>query len=227
MRGGIVLAAACLAAAVAAVPASATNECHGLKVCVPVAGPWVLAPAGAEVEFQLACPKKYVVGGLDAELSTPGIEVDFRGALGAPVNPGITTSSSAVFLGRLLRGSNPAASFRPHIGCIPSAGGGQRVPVAFKVFAPSKSAPPQLTQISVRAGTRRYVEKCPAGEQVAGSSDAVGFYTKAPPGRALVGGIQVTRSVLAGRVHLLVRAGAPAAAAHAVVQVDLVCVRSA
>jgi hypothetical protein len=187
----------------------------------------VLAPAGAEVEFQLACPKKYIVGGLDAELSTPGIEIDFRGALGAPVNPGITTSSSAVFLGRLLRGTDPAASFRPHIGCIPSAGGGQRVPVVFRVFAPSKPAPPQMTQIAVRAGTRRYVEKCPGGEQLAGSSDAVGFYTKTPPGRALAAGIHVTRSVRAGRVHLLVRAGAPVAAAHAVVQVDLVCVRSA
>ena len=47
------LAAVC---AVAAAPAGATNECRGLQVCVPVAGPWVLAAPG-EVQFQLACPK--------------------------------------------------------------------------------------------------------------------------------------------------------------------------
>ena len=125
----VTLAAA--VSAVAAVPASATNECRGLKVCVPVAGPWVLASPG-QVEFQLACPKRFVVGGLDAELSSRGIEIGFVGNLGSPVNPGITTSASAVFLGRLVRGQDVAASFRPHIGCIPASGGGQRSPTAYQ-----------------------------------------------------------------------------------------------
>ena len=79
-------------AAVAAAPAGATNECKGLQVCVPITGPWVLTSGTAEVQYQLPCPKKFVVAGLDAELSTRGIEVSFRGALGSPVNPGITTT---------------------------------------------------------------------------------------------------------------------------------------
>ena len=36
-------AAACAAALAASAPAGATNECKGLQICVPVAGPWVLA----------------------------------------------------------------------------------------------------------------------------------------------------------------------------------------
>src|SRR5262249_38786940 len=124
---------AALACAVAVSPASATNECKGLQVCVRIAGPWVLASPG-QVEYQLDCPKKYVVGGLDAELSSRRIDVGFVGSLGSPVNPGITTSTSAVFLGRLVHGHDPAASFRPHIGCVPASGGGQRTPTAYHAF---------------------------------------------------------------------------------------------
>ena len=77
-------------------------------VCVPVAGPWVVVPAStgenrARVEYQLTCPRGHVVGGLDARLSVRGIDVSFLGRLGSPVNPGITTSRSAVFLGHLRR----------------------------------------------------------------------------------------------------------------------------
>ena len=116
----VVLTAAVVCAAIAAAPAGATNECHGLQVCVPIAGPWVLTSGGGEVQFQLACPKRYVVAGLDAELSTRALEVGFRGALGSPVNPGITTSTSAIFLGRLVRGSDPAATFgRTSAACPP------------------------------------------------------------------------------------------------------------
>ena len=49
-------------------------------------------------EFQLDCPKRFIVGGLDAELSIRAIEIGFVGGLGSPVNPGITTTGSAVFL---------------------------------------------------------------------------------------------------------------------------------
>ena len=53
MRRAFVLATLCAAAAVAASSAGATNECRGLKVCVPVVGPWVVT-AGAQVSFEVA-----------------------------------------------------------------------------------------------------------------------------------------------------------------------------
>jgi hypothetical protein len=209
--------------AVAAVPASATNECRGLQVCVPVAGPWVLASPG-QVEFQLACPKRFVVGGLDAELSSRGIDIGFVGNLGSPVNPGITTSTSAVFLGRLVRGQDLAASFRPHIGCVPASGGGQRSPTAFHAFAPGKPSVRHVTQIVVRPGkTRHYVGRCAGDERLAAATHAIGFFGDVPPAVSLARSVQVAQSVRAGRVNLTIRAGRALAGGRAVVQLDLVC----
>jgi hypothetical protein len=179
------------------------------------------------VQFQLACPKGFVVAGLDAELSTRALEVGFRGALGTPVNPGITTSSSAVFLGRLVRGRNLAASFRPHIGCVPASGTGQRVPTAFHPYPPAKPTVPQMTEIQVSEGASRYVERCPAGQQLASATHAVAFYTPTPPTKALATSVHVTQTVQGGLVHLTVRAGPAVLEVRAVVQVDLLCVSRA
>ena len=124
----VAAAAAASAVAVFAAPAGATNECRGLQVCVHVAGPWVVVPTGTaaprpRVEYQLTCPKGYVVGGLDAELTDRAIDVTFQGLIGAPVNPGITTSRTALFVATSARTLARGATFRPHIGCMPSAGG--------------------------------------------------------------------------------------------------------
>jgi hypothetical protein len=211
-------------AALAAAPAGATNECKGLQVCVPIAGPWVLTSSAAEVEYQLPCPKGFIVAGLDAELSTRGIEVGFRGALGSPVNPGITTTTAAVFLARLVRGSDPAASFRPHIGCIPTSGGGGRLPTAFHVYPPPRPTLPEMSEIPVRAGTHRYVKRCAAGEQLVSATHAVAFYTSTPPTRVLAASVAAKQSVSSGRLHVSVHAGPAVGEVRAVVQVDLTCV---
>ncbi|HVM57209.1 MAG TPA: hypothetical protein VMT74_07075 [Gaiellaceae bacterium] len=218
------VAAAVLVLAVLASPAGATNECHGLQVCVPVAGPWVLTPAGAEVQYQLACPRRFVVAGLDAELSARGIDVSFRGALGSPVNPGITTSTAAVFLGRLVRGPAAGSSFRPHIGCIPASGGGERVPTAFHVYPPGRPTLPEMSEITVHPGTHRYVRSCAAGERLAGATHAIAFYTASPPAGPLASSVEASQAVRGGRLHVTVRATSAVLEVRAVVQVDLVCV---
>jgi hypothetical protein len=222
VRRVAVVLAAVLAAAGAAGAAGATNECRGLQVCVPVAGPWVLASSAAEVQFQLACPHRYIVAGLDAELSTRGIDIGFRGALGAPVNPGITTSTSAVFSARLVRRTN-AAAFRPHIGCIPASGSGERYPTAFHPLPP---AAPTMVELAVLPGTHRFVERCPAAKRLVSATHAIGFYTDAPPTAALARSVTVAQTVRRGSVRLTVRAE-PLEAVRAIVQVDLVCVAAA
>ena len=205
-------------AAVAAAPAAATNECRGLQVCVPVAGPWVLATPG-RVEFDLACPKRFIVGGLDAELTSRGIDVGFVGSLGSPVNPGITTTKEAVFLGRLVRGRDPAPAFRPHIGCVPASGGGSRAPTAFHPLAPGKPSIRRVTQVSVHAGSRRHVvARCGRGEQLVAATHAIGFPGPNPPSLAEARAVQVSQSVAAGRATLSIRS-----ATRAVVQLDLLC----
>jgi hypothetical protein len=219
-----VAALAGIAAAAFASSARATNECRGLQVCVPVAGPWVVTPGVADVRYQLACPRRFVVGGLDGELTTRNLDVAFRGGLGSPVNPGITTSTSAVFLGRLLARGGPAA-FRPHIGCIPAAGGGQRFPTVHRAFPPAKPLAPTAVQLTVLPGVHRFVERCPAGRHLTAATHAVGFYTTAPPSAAQMQSIGVVQSAQGDRVVLVVRAGA--LPSHAVLQVDLDCTGAA
>ena len=85
----LVVAGAALAVAA---PAGGANECDGLMVCIPVAGPWVVVPTstGAQrerVEFQLTCPRGYIVGGTDARLSSRAIDVGFIGTIGQPGQP--------------------------------------------------------------------------------------------------------------------------------------------
>ena len=209
---------AVVAAAVAAPAAHATNECRGLQVCVPVAGPWVLAGTASQVQYQLSCPRNFIVAGLDAELSARGIDVGFVGALGSPVNPGITTTRDAIFLGRLVRGRTPAASFRPHIGCVPARGGGGRAPTVHRAYAPGKPVDRRVLQVP--AGHDRTVTaRCPKTERLAGSSHAIGFFGAQPPTLAAARAVHVTRRTHGGVVTLVIRSKAPA-----VVQLSLLCV---
>src|SRR5262249_2633768 len=93
----LVVAALLLSAFAARVDvASATSECRGFMTCVPVAGPWVVVPVSArtqrpQVQYQLTCPKGFIVGGVDAELSDRATEVWFLGSPGSPVAPGRST----------------------------------------------------------------------------------------------------------------------------------------
>jgi hypothetical protein len=222
VRRLLVLAAAACAFAAAAGTAAATNECRGLQICVPVAGPWVVASPG-RVEFQLSCPRRYVVAGLDAELTVRGIEVGFVGSLGSPVNPGITTSRDAVFLGRLVRGGNAASSFRPHIGCVPASGGGRRTPTAYRAFPPSKPAARLVVTMHVRPGTVSRTVRCPLRGRLVAATHAIGFFGDSPPPVSVVRAITASRHVRGGAVHLTVRAGTAVAGRQAVVQLDLMC----
>jgi hypothetical protein len=221
------LGAATLAAGAA--PAGATNECRGLMVCVPVAGPWVVVPAGRSVprrrvEFQLSCPRRFVVGGLDAELSDRAIDVGFLGRLGSPVNPGITTARAAVFYGTFVGGTARTPSFRPHIGCVPASGGGGRVPTAVVAYPPGQPALRRVRTVRVRAGrTTRATAACAAGERLVAASHALGFYTRTPPTSALVASVRLSRRVRGEAVVVVVRGGDAVRGVRAVVQVQAIC----
>jgi hypothetical protein len=226
VRRSVAVIAACAAAAVAAGIAGATDECRGLQVCVPVAGPWVVTAGAAEVQYQLACPRRFVVAGLDAELSRRGLDIGFRGALGSPVNPGITTSSSALFVARVVSRPAAGASFRPHIGCVPASGGGQRFPTAYRVLPPGKPIAPTMVDLPVVPGVHRFVEACPAQRRLVDATHAIGFYTTTPPAAAVARSVAVAQTIRSGRLHLTVRAGR-LPGVNAVVQVDLLCAAAA
>lgn len=218
MRRALVLAATACACAFAASPAGATNECRGLQVCVPVAGPWVV-PSPGRVEFQLSCPRRFIVAGLDAELTSRGIEVGFVGALGSPVNPGITTSRDAVFLGRVVR-DVVGATFRPHIGCVPASGGGSRTPTAHHAFPPGKPTTRHVVDFAVHGRTTTRGARCAPHELLVSATHAIGFLGDTPPSEAAIASVRVTQRIRNGLA--LVTAHAPKGS-RAVVQIDLVC----
>jgi hypothetical protein len=224
------VAAVAAAAAAAPVADAATRECDGLQICVPIAGPWVVVPStatkSASVEFQLDCPRGYIVGGLDAELSVQQIDVSFDGAVGSPVNPGITTAQSAVFTATYV-GQEPAArpSFRPHIGCIPVTGGGGRTPTSAtvtRVFRPGHPTIRRIRNVLLTLGTGTVTLSCAPGERLVRAATATGFLFPVPPTARQVAAVRATLTV--ARNHATVRAHtARPAAARSMIQVGVVC----
>jgi hypothetical protein len=213
---------------VAAGPAAATNECKGLPVCVPVAGPWVVLPTQLaaprpQVQFSLSCPKGYLVAGFDAELSERAIDVAFLGTMGAPVNPGISTSPDAVFVGTYVGGTARLPSFRPHIGCMPtSGGGGARTPTA-AIFPPGKPLVRHVKNVLLRPGRRAVVQSCALGERLIDGTHAIAFDRIAPPVGRLARAVTVAQALRASATRATVRTARAAVGARPLVQVVAVC----
>jgi hypothetical protein len=219
------------AALVVALPAGAANECAGLRVCVPVAGPWVVVPASTSVprmhvEYQLSCPRGHAVGGLDARLSVRAIDVSFLARLGSPVNPGISTSTSAVFLGTYVGRTDPAPTFRPFIGCIPAAGGGTRLPTSVSSFPPGQPVTRRVKMVRVRAGTTTVVQRCASGERLVSGSHAFAFSMRTPPSASLVRSVSGVQELRGESVAVRVRGDAEVSSVRALVQVHALCTRA-
>jgi hypothetical protein len=222
-RAAALAAVACAVLATGAARAAPTNECRGLQVCVRVMGPWVVVPAShARVEFQLACPRRYVVGGLDAELSDPAIDISFFGRLGAPVAPGITTSRTAVFVARFVGSTRRTVTFRPHLGCVPSNGAGGGIPTA-RVVRPGQPAVRRVKTLRVvPRRTWAVAAGCASAERLVAGSHAVGFYTAKPPAARLVAAVATRQSLARDHVTVVVRGGA-LGRVRAIVQVSALC----
>ena len=78
-------------------PALAADECNGLRVCLPVAGPWVVVPPGG-VDYELPAHSRGTSSrALMLASATRDIDVSFRAEPGSPVGPGVTTRRSVVF----------------------------------------------------------------------------------------------------------------------------------
>ena len=218
------------ALAVGAGASGATRECEGLMVCVPRAGPWVAVPTSGgiprpEVEWHLSCPKGYVAGGLDAELSQRGIDVWFLGALGSPVNPGVSTSRSVVFVGSYVGATARSPSVRPHVGCLPASGGGTRVPTAAGVVPAGHPTTRRVRTVRVRPGSASVTATCLNRERLVGATHAFGFYTRTPPSASLVGSVSGSLAARGRSAVVSVRGDAEIASVRAVVQVQAVCAR--
>lgn len=208
--------------------AGAADECRGLRVCLPVSGPWVVVPAGGVV-YELACPLPgYIVAGTDARVATRDVDVSFRGETGSPVGPGVTTRRSIVFHAARSGSTTESSSFRPFIGCIPTRGGGGRA-LTSVTAAPggSKSSQPVrsvVVQRPVRRGVLVVRVVCPSGSRLIGSTHAIAFRQEVAPSPAMIAAVAVRRTVV-GRA-VVARVTAAAAGSRAEVQVRALCARA-
>jgi len=225
VRRVLVLAAIALSVLAARVDvASATNECRGFMACVPVAGPWVVLPAAGgklrqQVQFELTCPKGFIVGGVDAELSDRAIDVWFLAAPGSPVAPGRSTSRTIVFVSTYVGSGARAPTFRPRAGCIPGGGGGSRTPTAFTpIFAPGKPTVRRVRTARV-AAPGAFAVRCRNDERLVAAYSARGFRTPKPPSPQLVASFSARTHLTANGIAAQTSGGK----GRAVVQLAAVC----
>ena len=207
----------------------ASNECKGIMACIVVPGPWVVVVPGHESQYLLSCPKgQGIVAGLDAQASSRNVRVSFDGQLGAPVSPGVTTSTSALF--RALTLGKRRETFQPLLGCVPASGGGGRSTVSARPAAPKPTTTglpldPHAQTVLVRPGLVRTASvRCPANEQLAATWDALAFRTTDPPDLTQVANIEIHRAVVKGKAVVTVLAtDALSPDTRAVVQVGVEC----
>jgi hypothetical protein len=223
---GVLVAAAAALAVLAAPSALAADECRGLPVCIPVAGPWVVIPPGdAEARFphrswRMKCPEGSIVGGVDARLTHRAVDMTFSGLLGSPVNPGITTRDEVVFTGTYTAGAWRPTGFRPFIGCVPTAGGG-RIPTAVKPGSP--------TQLRVRTASFRATvtatHSCRRGERLIASTHAVGLLSPREPTVSQLAGVGSQLVQRGGKLVASARLSGAARGLRAKLQIQAVCAR--
>jgi hypothetical protein len=230
------LAAAALVVAAAlgagAASSSAADECRGLQVCIPVAGPWVVIPAPADrsatARWRLVCPQG-VVGGVDAFASEAAVAVEFPGRIGSPVNPGITTTGTLVFTGTYAGHIRRRTSYQPFIGCIPGAGGGPRTPMAFARSDAVKPGDPITTRVAtLQLATGRLARttvRCKRGERLLSSTHSVGLFTPGAPTKAQLASVRVIAVRRGGAILVSATRRGLAPGVRAEVQVLAECAR--
>lgn len=214
-------------AAAAARPAGAAAECRGIQKCIHVPGPWVVVPAHGTAEYLLSCPGgRSVVGGVDAQVTSRKVHVSFDGRIGAPVQPGVTTTRYAFF--RAVSSSGRAEEFQPRLGCIPVQGGGGRSTVSARVVSPPGPAIDYRARIVVIGPSQVRVARvaCLANESLVGAWHAIAFRTEKPPQLAHVDLVHARRIVSGSQVDVTASStDALSIDAHAIVQAGAECVQ--
>jgi len=214
-----------LAVAAALAPVgSATNECHGIPSCIRVPGPWVVVPAHGTADYLLVCPQgRSVVGGLDAQATTRDVRVSFDGRLGAPVQPGQTTTRYALFHAVSVSGKKQA--FQPFLGCIPTQGGGGRSTVSARVVPVGQPLEYRSRIVVVGPGDVKFGRvTCQKTEKLVGAWHAIAFRTKQPPNLGKVGLVSAHHEIVGKKVVVTASStDALSPDVHAIVQVGAEC----
>ena len=208
------------------------HVCEGLTICSPIAGPWVVVPGpepparvGTAV-WQLGCPDGFV-GGLDARLATPWLQVRFPGLMGSPVNPGITTRRTTVFTAVSVGPPGTPSSFIPFIGCIPAEGGPRTPTGVGGVARPEQLGLGPIVRrvrvVEVRQARVRAGLGCNRGERLVSSEASVGLYTALHPSQSQLAKVHLTRQLIAEHVWITVTRENLSARIPVQVQIHALC----
>src|SRR5207253_2350451 len=149
---------------------------------------WVplAARTGSRAAWDIKCPDRFIVGGIDALVSDRSVDVGFLGMIGGPVAPGLATGQDAVLVGTYTGAARRATAFKPFVGCIPTSGGGGRETTAShakpKVFPVGRPALHRAGVVRLRPGLEGSVKPtCAPKERLVSVDAAAGFYTTLPP----------------------------------------------
>jgi hypothetical protein len=172
----------------------------------------------AQTEFELTCPRGYVVGGTDAELTDRAIDLSFVATSGSPVSPGTTTSRTIVFAARYAGTGSRTQTFRPHAGCVPTSGGGRRTPTMVRAVVPPGAATVRRTKTVRVTESRRIAVACATGERLIATNVARALDTDSPPPAAAPARMHAAATVQGTRGVV-----DPRGTGHGVVHVTGVC----
>jgi hypothetical protein len=177
------------------------------------------------VRYLLSCPGgRSVVAGLDAQVTSRDVRIGFEGRLGAPVQPGVTTTRSALF--RAVSTSGRVQAFQPLLGCVPTSGGGGRSTVSASASPPGQAVEFRARIAIVAPGSVSVARvACRGRERLVGSWHALAFRTKSAPDLANAGRVETGANVVGKKtvvtasasdglsidVHAIVQAGAECA----------------
>jgi hypothetical protein len=149
--------------------------------------------------------------------------VSFDARLGAPVQPGQTTTTYAFF--RAVSISGKSQVFQPLLGCIPTQGGGGRSTVSARVVPVGQPVEYRSRIVVVGPGATRFARvSCRATETLVGAWHAIAFRTKRPPILSRVGLVQAHHAVVGKKVVATASATDDLSPdAHAIVQAGAEC----
>ncbi|HWB21575.1 MAG TPA: hypothetical protein VG652_01660 [Gaiellaceae bacterium] len=229
---GAVFAAASLARSSAA--PQTTQECHKVKVCVHVVGPWVAVPGTGEATWLLECSKRQgSVGGTDARASSVHVHVWFDGQIGAPISQGVTTGSFLLF--HAVTDNGQPGSFEPLLGCIPvkkqsasrSTLSARRISAGIPGTPVGVPLQPRGTLVVLQAGSKQTTsQSCQKKETLVGSWNGLAFGTKDPPTDvgSVLGSVTVKTSAEGTSVKAAIQTGGSLPLTdEAEVQIGAVC----
>jgi hypothetical protein len=185
--------------------------CEGLTICSPVAGPWVVVPAPvppartASAVWMLGCPDGFV-GGLDARVANPWVQIRFPGLMGSPVNPGITTRRDTVFLATSVGLPGKTSSFIPFIGCIPAEGGPRTPTGVSRAQRPQQLGTGPIVRlvrtVEVRKPRVRAGLACEKGQRLVDWAASLGIFTALHPTSRQLAKVHLTTELIKEHVWI-------------------------